>query len=101
VAQRLFPNGEAVNRHLWFARDEKQRRIIGVVADVDDQNVVQEPSLTVYLPQRQMGLPSRLFVRAAGDPYTLIPSVTRTLRKISADQAIERRRRSRMCGRKC
>ena len=66
------------------------RRIVGVVADVDDENVVQGPSLTVYHPIRQMGLPSRLFVRAAGDPYALVPSVTRTIREISADQAVER-----------
>jgi putative ABC transport system permease protein len=57
---------------------------------VDDENVVQEPSLTVYYPLRQMGLPSRLFVRAAGDPYALVPSVTRTIREISGDQAVER-----------
>jgi putative ABC transport system permease protein len=57
---------------------------------VDDENVVQEPSLTVYYPLRQMGLPSRLFVRAAGDPYALVPSVMRTIREISADQAVER-----------
>jgi len=92
VAQRLFPNGDAINRHLWFNSPGKPRprRIVGVVADVDDQNVVQEPSLTVYDPVGQMGLPSRLFVRAAGDPYALVPSVTRTLREISADQAVER-----------
>ena len=92
VAQRLFPNGDAINRHLWFASGGKPqpRRIVGIVVDVDDENVVQEPSLTVYLPQRQLGLPSRLFVRAAGDPYALVPSVTRTIRNISAEQAIER-----------
>ncbi|HET9314494.1 MAG TPA: FtsX-like permease family protein, partial [Vicinamibacteria bacterium] len=45
---------------------------------------------TVYYPLRQMGLPSRLFVRAQADPYALVPSVTRTLREISADQAVER-----------
>jgi putative ABC transport system permease protein len=91
VAQRLFPNGDAVNRHLWFATRGKPRprRIIGVVADVDDENVVQAPSMTVYYPL-QMGLPSRLFVRAAADPYALVPSVTRTIREISADQAVER-----------
>jgi len=44
----------------------------------------------VYLPFRQLGLPSRLFVRAAGDPYALVPSVTRTIREISADQGVER-----------
>src|SRR5262245_39150994 len=37
-----------------------------------------------------MGLPSRLFVRASRDPYALVPAVTRTLREISADQAVER-----------
>jgi putative ABC transport system permease protein len=92
VAQRLFPNGDAVNRHLWrFTSGKPQlRRIVGIVADVDDENVVQEPSMTVYLPLPQLGLPSRLFVRAAGDPYALVPSVTRTIREISGDQAVER-----------
>jgi len=92
VAQRLFPNGDAVNRHLWrFTSGKPQlRRIVGIVADVDDENIVQEPSMTVYLPLPQLGLPSRLFVRAAGDPYALVPSVTRTIREISGDQAVER-----------
>jgi putative ABC transport system permease protein len=90
IAQRLFPNSEALNRHLWFTRGREHRRIVGIVADVDDQNVVQEPAMTVYTPLRQRSLPSRLFVRAAGDPYALVPSVTRTIREIAADQAVER-----------
>jgi predicted permease len=92
VAQRLFPNGDAVNRRLWWTSrgNGQPRRIVGVVADVDDQNVVQEPSLTVYHPIRQIGGASRLFVRSAGDPYALVPSVTRVIREISADKAVER-----------
>jgi hypothetical protein len=92
LARRLFPNGDAVNRHLWWGSrgDGEPRRIVGVAADVDDENVVQKPQLTVYHPLRQMGLPSRLFVRAAGDPYALVPSVTRAIRDVSADQAVER-----------
>jgi predicted permease len=92
LAQRMYPNGDAVNRRVWFAtRGEPQpRRIVGVVADVDDMNIVQEPSQTVYLPFRQLGGFSRLFVRAAADPYALAPSVVRSLRQISADQAVER-----------
>jgi hypothetical protein len=92
VAQRVFPNADAINRHLWFGT-AKPRRIIGIVADVDDQNVVQVPTLTIYEPilGGQLGqLANRLFVRAAGDPYTLVPSVTRIIREISADQAVER-----------
>ena len=95
VAQRLFPNADAVNRRLWWGTrgTPQPRRIVGIVADVDDQNVVQEPTLTIYEPIRGGGLgslASRLFVRAAGDPYALVPSVTRTIRVISADQAVER-----------
>ena len=95
VAQRLFPNADAVNRRVsWATRGTPQpRRIVGVAADVDDQNVVQEPTLTLYEPIRggRLGsLASRVFVRADGDPYALVPSVTRTIRQISADQAVER-----------
>jgi len=92
VAQRLFSNGDAVNRHVSFANNPKARprRIVGIVADVDDENIVQEPTLTVYYPLRQMASPNRLFVRAAGDPYTVVPSVTRIIRGLSADVAVER-----------
>src|SRR6185503_9782871 len=54
VAQRLFPNGEAVNRHLtWtdpvFSIYGKPvpSRIVGIVADVDDESVVPEPAMTI------------------------------------------------------
>ena len=97
VAQRLFPNGDAVNRHLtWtdpvFSIYGKPvpSRIVGVVADVDDENVVPGPALTIYRPAWQMGVAGRLFVRAAGDPYALVPAVTRVIREISADQPVER-----------
>jgi putative ABC transport system permease protein len=96
VAQRLFPNGDAVNRHLtWtdpvFSIYGKPvpNRIVGVVADVDDENVVPEPAMTIYRPAWQMGVAGRLFVRAAVDPYSLVPAVTRVVREISADQPVE------------
>ena len=92
VARRLFPSGDALNRRLTptnlgtnLTRLEPSR-IIGIVADVDEENVVQEPSMIVYYPLGGGG--SRLFVRAAGDPRALIPSVTRTIHQIAADQAV-------------
>ena len=97
VAQRLFPSGDAVNRHLtWtdpvFSIYGKPvpTRIVGVVADVDDESVVPAPALTIYRAAWQMGVGGRLFVRAAGDPYALVPSVTRVIREIAADQPVER-----------
>jgi putative ABC transport system permease protein len=94
VAQRLFSNGDAVNRHMWWTDPyfgkPAPRRIVGVVADVDDENVVRSAALTVYHPVRQIGVAGRLFVHAAGDPYALVPAVTRVIREISADQPVER-----------
>jgi predicted permease len=97
VAQRLFPNGDAVNRHLTWTDPvfriygkPTPSRIVGVVADVDDENVVPEPALTIYQPTWQVGIAGRLFVRAAGDPYVLVPAVTRVIREMSADQPVER-----------
>ena len=88
IAKRLFPNGEALNRKLWWTDalfgKPLPRRIIGVVADVDDENVVRGPALTVYHPVQQMGFASRLFVHASGDPYALVPAVRRVVREISA-----------------
>src|SRR5712692_7857067 len=54
VAQRLFPNGDAVNRHMWwtdpyFGPKPVPRRIVGVVADVDDENVIREPAVTIVI----------------------------------------------------
>src|SRR5207248_5600102 len=69
VAQRLFPNGDAVNRHLMWTDpvfliygQPVPRRIVGVVADVEDENVVPGSALTIYQPVRQMGVAGRLFV---------------------------------------
>jgi putative ABC transport system permease protein len=97
VAQRLFPNGDAVNRHLtWtdpvfsYLGKIVPSRIVGVVADVDDENVVPGPALTIYQPAWQVGVAGRLFVQAEGDPYALVPAVTRVIREISADQPVER-----------
>src|SRR5439155_2474765 len=83
VAQRLFANGDVVNRHLWWTDPlfgtPAPRRIVGVVADVDDENIVRQPALTIYQPVPQMGAAGRLFVRASGDPYALVPEVTRVI----------------------
>jgi predicted permease len=95
VAQRLFPNGEALNRKMWwtdpfFGPRPFPRRIVGIVPDVDDVNVVPGPAMTVYHPVPQMGIASRLFVHAASDPYALVPSVRRIVRELSPNQPMER-----------
>jgi putative ABC transport system permease protein len=95
LAQRMFPNGEALNRHVsWadpMADKPTPRRIVGVVADVDDENMVRQPAMTIYAPSSPMlGYGGRLFVRTAGDPYVLLPAITRIVRALAPDQSLER-----------
>jgi predicted permease len=93
IAQRLFPNGNALDRKLWLTElryKPTPMRIVGVVADVDDENVTGAPAMTLYYPYLQSGMVSRLFVRTSADPLSVVPSVTRILRELSPDGPIER-----------
>ena len=98
VAQRLFPGRQAVDRHLqwtdgvmkFIGISTEPRRIIGVVPDVDDENIIPQPAMTVYQPSTQEGWNGRLFVRAQNDPYALVPAITRTIHEMAEDQPVER-----------
>jgi predicted permease len=94
VADRLFPDGEILNRRLWWTDPlfgkREPRRVVGVVADVDDEHVVPAPAPIVYHPFQQLPAGGRLFVHATGDPYALVTPVTRIIRAMSADQPVER-----------
>jgi putative ABC transport system permease protein len=98
VAQRMFPNQDAVNRHIMWTDPVMKfidvsttpRRIVGVVADVDDENVVPGPALTIYHPFEQQPVwGGRLFVHARANPYALVAPIRRIIREISADQPVE------------
>jgi len=98
VARKLFPGQQPLNRDLrwtdgvikFIGISPEPRRIIAVVPDVDDENIIPSPAMTVYQPADQEGWQGRLFVRTAGDPYTLVPTITRTIHEMSSDQPVER-----------
>jgi putative ABC transport system permease protein len=106
LAQRMFPNQDPVNRHVYWtdpvlqfspgtdlekARLFAPRRIIGVTADIDDQHVVPGPILTVYSPFEEGSFfGARLFIHTSANPYSLVTPVTRIIRDMSADQPVER-----------
>ncbi len=98
LAKALFPGQPALNRELrwtdnvvnFIGISMKPRRIVGVVPDLDDDNIIPSPVMMVYQPSNQEGWEGRLFVRTSQDPYTLTPSITRTIRELSAEQPVER-----------
>jgi len=98
VAQRMFPTQDAVNRRMMWADpvmkfidvSTEPRRIVGIAADIDDENVVPGAAMSVYHPFEQEIGGGRLFVHAKTDPYTLVTPIRRIIRELSADQPVER-----------
>jgi putative ABC transport system permease protein len=97
LAQRMFATRDALNRNFMWTDPVMKfidvstgpRRIIGVVADVDDENVVPGPAMSVYHPFEQEIGGGRLFVHTRTDPYSLVRPITRVIRDLSADQPVE------------
>ncbi len=95
LAQRLYPNGEALNHTLWwidpyFGPKPFPRRIVGIVGDVDDERIARESVMTVYHPLQQMGVAGRMFVRTSADPYSLVKPITQIVHGLSVNQPVER-----------
>jgi predicted permease len=98
LAQRMFPNMEAVNRHVMWTDPVTKfigvstgpRRIIGIVPDIDDEHLVATPQMTIYHPMEQEITGGRLFVHTRMDPYALVPTITKIIRDLAPDQPVER-----------
>jgi putative ABC transport system permease protein len=108
AAQRLFPGQDPLNRHIMWTDPIMKfiyigtgpRRIVGVVADMDDDHLVPEAQLTIYHPFGQIPDVSadkdvslfggRLFVHTRMDPHGLITPITQIIRKMAVDQPVER-----------
>ena len=98
LANLLYPGQNPLNRKLWWTDgvmkfigiSTEPRRIIAVVPDFDDENIIPAPAMTVYQPVEQEGWSGRLFVRARSDAYALVPAITRTIHEMSSDQPVEK-----------
>jgi predicted permease len=98
IANNLFPGQEAIGRTMrwtdgvmkFIGISYDSRRIVGVVPDFDDENIIPNPAMTIYQPVDQEGWGGRLFVHTAGNPYPLVPAIVKTVQGIASDQPVER-----------
>jgi predicted permease len=98
LAQRMFPSQDVVNRHLYWTDpvmkfvdiSAKPRRIVGVVADLDDEHIVPGAAMNVYSPfGQETTFGGRLFIHVRNDPYALVTPITRIIRNRSVEQPVE------------
>jgi putative ABC transport system permease protein len=100
LAKRMFPGQDAIGRHVYWTDPvlqfvpgfkADQERIIGVAADIDDEHVVPEPTLTVYSTFNHGPMfGGRLFIHTSANPYSLVTPVTQLIRGMSVEQPVEK-----------
>ena len=98
LANELYPGQNPLNRSLrwtdgvmkFIGISYEPRRIVAVVPDFDDENIIPAPAMSIYQPADQEGWNGRLFIRAKSDPYALVPAITKTIHDMSADQPVEK-----------
>jgi len=98
MARRYWPKGDPLNDRLVIGRgvmqefaDEPERQIIGVVGDVRDGGLNNEPGPTMYIPQAQVPdaanalnvriTPMAWVVRTTSQPYSLSGPIQEALRQ--------------------
>jgi predicted permease len=97
MARREWPGHDAIGQRLTFGPgDDGQPQwldVVGVVGNVRQYGVDQEPVPTTFVPHTASPLqPLTVMVRAAGDPATVAGSVRAALQGIDASLPITRMR---------
>jgi putative ABC transport system permease protein len=70
TAQREFPRGDAIGRHIANSRDMAFMEIVGVVADVKISALNSQPAEEMYLPAAQSPPPGATLVVRSEQPVT-------------------------------
>jgi putative ABC transport system permease protein len=93
-AESLFQRTDAVGQILVrSAPNSPPLTIVGVVDDVFDVSLTQQPEPTLYLPWAQnnnSGVPVAFVIRTTVDPASLLPVVRTALRGIDASLPLRR-----------
>lgn len=100
LVKRMFPGQDGIGRHVYWTDPvlqflpgfkSEQLRIIGVTADIDDEHVVPQPTLTVYTTFNHGPMfGGRLFIHTSTNPYALVTPATQIIRGMSAEQPVEK-----------
>jgi len=93
LARKFFPNEDPIGKHIRpgiaASGKAKMREIVGVVGDVKQRNLWQDPEPESYVPYEQAAL-GQMFVvvRTAGDPLALLPAMREQLKALDTELAV-------------
>ncbi len=90
LVRRYFPGDNPIGRHLILdAMTPGEAEVVGVVGDVRQEKIVEEPWPTLYNPYTQWP-PASVIVtlRTAGEPRTLAVPAERAIHQLDPDQPV-------------
>ncbi|MEP7010964.1 MAG: ABC transporter permease [Acidobacteriota bacterium] len=89
LARRLFPRGaDPIGRTVYLGNNQ-ERTVVGVVGDVRQVGLEQNPTPTMYMPTTWYLWPTMtIAVRTAGDPAALTPGLRQVLHQLNPDLAL-------------
>jgi predicted permease len=77
-AQRFWPKGDAIGKHVWF-NPERKFTIVGVVGTVKQYGLDVDGRIVVYLPSPNAGYQ---VARTTGDPATVARAMVKKMHEI-------------------
>ncbi len=88
LANRMFPDGKALNRRVKFL-DDRWWTVVGIVESLRDKGPMDQPSLCLYVPYNQFPV-DRLgwVIRTSVPSAAIVPQIRRVLAEIDRDQPI-------------
>src|ERR1019366_9280200 len=87
-AQRFWPRGDAIGKHLWFD-PKKPFTIVGVVGTVKQYGLEVDGKIATYFPQQQQPVNGMfLAVRTSSNPAALSGAVVREIHAVDPDVAV-------------
>jgi len=90
LAKRYWRNEDPVGRRISFDKGEHWITIAGIVGDVKEFGLAQEPFDQFYRPLTQSPTPSCILLRTAGDAMNLSRQARRAVLEVDPQTAINR-----------
>ncbi|HEX8174889.1 MAG TPA: ABC transporter permease [Pyrinomonadaceae bacterium] len=89
LARRYFPAGDALGKRLVISEEEGPLEIVGIAADMKNEDLDEEPEVTAYRPFMQEPWWSMaLVVRTNAEPTQLAQSIRNEVRSIDPEQPV-------------
>jgi predicted permease len=83
MARRVWPGVDPLGRHITLSGNPTEWTVVGVVSDIRDQLLQQEPQPMMYLSFQQVPWAGMwLLVRTTGDPMAIAPVIRREIHAI-------------------